>query len=286
MKSQVIYRDKIRAMSDLRKISVITIINPGTRFYVTAIKSFVYQTYQDTEWIIIDNTGHNLMASKIRPYLQNDERINFVQNTFVRPKLAVLEQALELAEGVYVAFLDPQDYWTDEKLARQVGFMMRFGTSLSHTSYAFGDDKCHLINIGCYHVSGDYNLLNYRPQNPVAASTLMLNKDRAVLDFSKFDQTENTDLMTFFLKNGLVSSGLTDVLTLCRPIFNKNTQSQIDHLVHELLIANPDDKTTLLRVVEHYAHQALNVENLHLDPGVCIGYEVITSLNKLRNFKV
>lgn len=273
-------------MSDLRKISVITIINPGTRFYVTAIKSFIYQTYQDTEWIIIDNSGHHLIASKIRPYIEKDERIKFFQNTFVHSKLDVLQQALDLAEGMYVAFLDPQDYWTNEKLARQIAFMMRFGSPLSHTSYAFGDDKCHLINIGCYHVGGDYNLLNYKPSNPISVSTLMLNHDRAVLDFSKFNEMEAADLMTFFLKNGLVSSGLTDVMTLCRPIFDKTTQSKIDHLVHDLLVANPEDKTTLLRVVEHFAHQALNVENLHLDPGVCIGYEVITSLNKLRNFKI
>ena len=273
-------------MLNLQKISVVTIINPGTRFYVTAVKSFMYQTYKNAEWIVIDNSGKNLIGAKFAKYEQKDERIRFFENPIVLRHDEVLKQAFDLAQGSYLAFLDPQDYWIHDKLSRQVGFMMRFGAPLSHTSYAFGDDKCHLLNIGCYHISGDFNLLNYKTKNPACISTLMINKERTRIDFEKYEEGENSDLMTFFLKNGLISAGLTDVMTLCRPVFDKKTQTKIDGLIRDLLLANPDDKTTALRVVEHHAYSAKNVDGLKLDPSVCIGHEVVTSMNKLRNFKI
>lgn len=273
-------------MLDLKKISVVTIINSGTRFYVTAIKSFMYQTYKNAEWIIIDNSGRNLIASKLDRYMQKDERIQFYHNEFPLSKADVLKQAFELASGAYIAFLDPQDYWINDKLSRQIAVMMRFGAPMTHTSYAFGDDKCHLLPIGCYHIEGELNLLNYKLKNPVSISTLMLSKDRTVIDFSKYEEGENADLMTFFLKNGVVSTGIADVMTLCRPIFDKKTQSKMDDMIHRLMISNPDDKTTALRVIEHHAYGALNVEGIKLDPSICIGHDVVSSLNRLRNFKV
>ena len=273
-------------MLDLKKISVVTIINSGTRFYVTAIKSFMYQTYKNAEWIIIDNSARNLIASKIDRYMQKDERIRFFYNEIPLSRPEVLKQAFNAAQGSYIAFLDPQDYWVIDKLSRQIALMMRFGAPMSHTSYAFADDKCHLLPIGCYHVEGELNLLNYKIKNPVSVSTLMLNKDRVAIDFSKYEEGENSDLMTFFLKNGVVSTGTTDVMTLCRPIFDRKTQSKMDDMIRRLMISNPDDKTTALRVVEHHAYGALNVEGLKLDPNICIGHDVIASLNRLRNFKI
>jgi len=273
-------------MSELKKVSVVTIINKGTRFYVTAIKSFLYQSYANTQWIVIDNSGRNIVASKIAKYLQKDTRISFYNNEKVLTAPEVFKQAIDLCNGSYVAFLDPQDYWIKDKLMRQLSFMMRFAAHLCHTSYAFADDKCHLLPIGCYHVEGNFNILNYSTKNPVSLSTLMLYKDHVKLDFGKYDNEEGTDLMTFLLKNGLVSTGIADVMTLCRPIFDKSTQSKIDELLHRLMVENPDDKTTSMRVIEHLAYNALNVEGIKLDPSVCIGHDVVTSLNRLRNFKI
>ena len=71
--------------------------------------------------------------------------------------------------------------------------MSRFAAKLSHTAYAFADDKYHLLPIGCYHVESELNLLNYKIKNPTAISTLMLHKDHVLLDFSKYEDMTLTD---------------------------------------------------------------------------------------------
>ncbi|MBO4294149.1 MAG: hypothetical protein J5896_01730, partial [Alphaproteobacteria bacterium] len=95
-----------------------------------------------------------------------------------------------------------------------------------------------------------------------------------------------SDEMMFFLKTGLVSSGMSDVLTLCRPIFDEDTRAELEKMIASVSAQNPNAADITLRVLEHHAHAALNVEGLKLDPTICIGYDVIASLTKLRNYKI
>lgn len=272
-------------MVEIRKVSVVSIVEKGTRFYLTALKSFAYQTYQNSEWLIIDNTGSDVLQKKLQKYLLKDKRLRFICNEQPQPKAVVLKQAFDLASGDYIAFLNPYDLWVKDKLARQIGFMVRYKAPLCHTSYAFADDKYHLLPIGCYHIERDLSLLNYTPKNPVSLSTLMLSKD-VLLDFSKFEYSFGNDEMTFFLKSGIISSGMTDVLTLCRPVFDIQTQRKIEELVNSISKENPNAEIITSKVLEHHVHSALNIEGLKLDPSICIGYDVITSLTKLKNFKI
>ena len=272
-------------MLEIKKISVVTIVEKGVRFYLTALKSFAYQSYRNSTWLIIDNTGTDILREKLQKYAAKDKRIRIVSNKTPLSKAAVLKQAFDLCTGDYIAFLNPTDFWVKDKMARQIGFMMRYKAPLCHTSYAFADDKYHLLPVGCYHIEKDLSLLNYTQKNPVSLSTLMLSCDIR-LDFSKFENSPESDEMTFFLKSGVVSAGMSDVLTLCRPVFDRQTQMKIDELINGLDKETPNAEVIVSRVLEHHAPSALNIEGLKLDPSVCIGYDVITSLTKLKNFKV
>ena len=164
--------------------------------------------------------------------------------------------------------------------------MMRYNAPLSHTGYAFGDDKANLLPIGCYHVPSEINYLNYNPNNPVAISTIMINKERTKINLEKFDNEEHKGIMLFLLHSGYVSSGLTDVTTLCRPIFDAEMKEKIENLIKKVREQNPKDKSIVLRVLEYHAYKASNVANLKLDPSICISHDVMQSLSRLRNFKI
>lgn len=274
-------------MAGLKKISVVSILQQGMRFYLTALKSFAYQTYIDVEWIIVDNTGHNVLKSRLERYLNGSRKIKVYANAKPLKDVEVLQQAFGLCNGEFVAFLNPRDFWTKDKLSKQIAFMLRYMAPLSHTSYAFADDKCNLLSIGCYHSLRELNMLNYSLQNPVSNSTLMINREKVLLDFGKYEEDNpDFDFMTFLLKHGIVSSGMSEVMTLCRPVFDKERQSKIDAMVRQLLLENPDDKTIGQRVLEYHAYSALNVQGLKLDPSICIGYDVVLSLRKLKEIQI
>lgn len=272
-------------MVEIRKVSVVSIVEKGARFYLTALKSFAYQSYQNTEWLIIENTGSSILQNRLQKYVEKDKRIRVIVNENPLPKALVFKQAFEFVTGDYIAFLNPTDLWVKDKIARQIGFMMRYKAPLSHTSYAFADDKYHLLPVGCYHTERDLSMLNYNLKNPVSLSTLMIGKD-VFLDFSKFEYSPSNDEMMFFLKSGVISSGMSDVLTLCRPVFDRQTQQKIEEMIQSISKQNPNAEIIRSRILEHHIHSALNVEGLKLDPTICIGYDVITSLTKLKNFKI
>lgn len=274
-------------MAGLKKISVVSVLEKGMRFYLTALKSFLYQTYIDVEWIIVDNTGHNVLKNKLQRYLDGSRKIYVYANEKPLKEKDVLQQAFSLCNGEFIAFLDLKDFWTKDKLSKQIAFMLRYMTPISHTSYAFADDKCNLLSIGCYHSLRELNMLNYSLKNPVSNSTIMINKERFMPDFSRYEEDNpDFDFMMFLLKHGVVSSGMSEVMTLCRPIFDEERLSKIDAMVQQLLLENPEDKTIGQRVLEYHAGSALNVQGLKLDPSICIGYDVVLSLKKLKEIQI
>lgn len=275
-------------MENLKKISVITVLNRGMRFYMTALKSYLYQTYPNTEWLIIDNTGKNIIRSKFMKYLMHENRIRILTNLVSLSPQDVLRQGVENTQGEYIAFLRPVDYWVKDKLSRQMAYMERYKAMLSHTSYAFGDNECHLLKVGCYHSETELNLLNYDVnKNPVSVSTMMFRRYYTPIDCGKFDEkTGQFDIMLLFLKSGVVSSGMSDVMTVCRPLFSKSEQLKIDQVVKEINQIDTTDDSLKAKVLEHYAMNALNVAPLKLDPYGCVGHDVIDSLIELQNFKI
>ncbi len=272
-------------MADLKKISVITVFNQGMRFYNTALKSFLYQSYSNKEWLIIDNTGNNVISSKFATRLQQKNNIRILVNQ--SPLLAqdVLKQGIENAQGEYIALLRPTDYWIKDKLLHQMAYMERYKSVLSNTSYTFGDSDCHLLKLGCYHCEGELNMLNYNiEKNPVSVSTIMFRKNYTPLHYGKID--EKFDIMSLFLKSGAVSLGISEVMTICRLSFSKAEQKKIDQLLKEMKAIDTQDSALKIRVLEHYAMKALNVAPLTLDPSNCAGHEVVNSLIELQNFKI
>lgn len=74
------------------------------------IESVIKQTYIFWELIIIDDWF-------------KDERIRLIQNTENSGAAISRNKGLKLAKGKYVAFLDSDDIWADEKFSIQVDFM-------------------------------------------------------------------------------------------------------------------------------------------------------------------
>ena len=272
-------------MPDLKKVSVVTVFNKGMRFYSTALKSFLYQSYANTEWIIIDNSGKNLIQSKFQRYLAKENRIRIIANSSPLSAQDVFKQGIESADGEYIALLSPFDYWIKDKILRQIAYMERYKAVLSHTSYAFGDDECHLLKIGCYHCERELNLLNYDMQkNPVCLSTIVFRRDYTPLNYGKSD--EPFDVMSLLLKSGATSLGISEVMSVCRLFFSQGDQLKIDQIIKDLKQIDTSDSALKVRVLEHHASKALNVEPLKLDPHNCVGHEVIQSLIELQNFKI
>lgn len=117
------------------QVSIITPTYNCARFIVETIKSVQAQTFTDWEMIISDDCSTDGTYNVIEPYLQSDNRIKYICNEKNSGAAITRNNALKIAKGRWIAFLDSDDLWMPEKLERQIQFMVSNGYSFSYHDY-------------------------------------------------------------------------------------------------------------------------------------------------------
>jgi glycosyltransferase involved in cell wall biosynthesis len=90
-----------------------------------AIRSVLNQTYQDWELIVVDDGSVDETDRAIKQF--NDKRLRYLRHHRNRGQSAAQNTALEAAHGKYIAFLDSDDEWLPEKLAKEVALFEASG---------------------------------------------------------------------------------------------------------------------------------------------------------------
>ena len=96
-------------------ISCIIPIFNGERFLGEALESVLAQTYQPVEIIVVDDGSTDGTAEVARRY---GERVHYLWQPNAG-QTAARNMGLSEAKGEFIAFLDGDDLWHREKLARQ-----------------------------------------------------------------------------------------------------------------------------------------------------------------------
>lgn len=104
-----------------------------------AIRSVLEQAVP-LELIIVEDKSGDGTESVIREFL-DDERVIYISNEVNAGVAASRNKGIELAKGKYIAFLDSDDYWTPDKLERQVAFMEEDNKVLSSTGRELIDEN-------------------------------------------------------------------------------------------------------------------------------------------------
>jgi glycosyltransferase involved in cell wall biosynthesis len=105
------------------------------RWLRECVDSALAQTYSDLEVIVIDDNSPDSSPEILKGY---GGRIRLALNSKNRGTYGVLDQALEMATGEYVAVLNSDDVWEPSKIQRQIENMG--DAVLSYTGGMFIDD--------------------------------------------------------------------------------------------------------------------------------------------------
>ena len=100
------------------KVSVIIPTHNRANYLPAAIQSVLEQTFQDFELIVVDDASSDNTAAVVKSF--TDSRISFSRLDANRGGSAARNQGILTATADYLAFLDDDDEWAPDKLARQV----------------------------------------------------------------------------------------------------------------------------------------------------------------------
>ncbi len=194
-------------------VSVIMPCYNMERFISDTIQSVQGQTYPHWELLIVDDTSTDKTAEIVKSYQDKDGRIHF----FVKPKHTGIadtrNQALDMAKGLFLAFIDADDIWHPEKLERQLQFMTERNIGFSYSSYDCVDENGELLN-KTIKAAGDLDYETYLHNTLIGCSTVMLDKSIiGHVSVPDFRTSEDTATWLNILKKGFIAYAIDEPLT-------------------------------------------------------------------------
>lgn len=156
-----------------------------------AIESVKKQTYKNIEIIIVNDcsTDERYYNTKF----ENCNIIHLSENSKTRfgyacPGGYQRNFGLNIARGEYIAFLDDDDCWLEDKLKKQIHLMKKTNCNLSCSNAFKGNGKYNKLNN--YQPYFD-NVLNYKLNGITSSKVSMYIKNKNIIDYPNYVITDS-----------------------------------------------------------------------------------------------
>ncbi|MFY0630551.1 MAG: glycosyltransferase [Flavobacteriaceae bacterium] len=117
-------------------VSVIMPAYNAASFIKEAIESVINQTYENWELIIINDGSKDNTLEIIHSFASNSDKIKYIDCQRNRGVAYARNRGISIAKGQFLALLDSDDVWLNEKLKVQVSFLLdKKDSSLVYSSY-------------------------------------------------------------------------------------------------------------------------------------------------------
>ncbi|PGA14220.1 hypothetical protein COL65_22230 [Priestia aryabhattai] len=100
---------------------IMSVYNTENSYLVEAIESILNQTYENFEFIIIDDCTNEGNVEVIKKY--KDSRINLIQNKNNLGLTRSLNKGIKLAKGKYIARMDADDISELDRFEKQINYL-------------------------------------------------------------------------------------------------------------------------------------------------------------------
>lgn len=137
-------------MSNMNKelVSVIMPTYNAGKYLSDSIGSILAQTYENLELLVTDDgSTEERTLQLLEEFSEKDPRVKVV---YLKENLGSghsRNNAIERAEGRYIAFCDCDDRWMPEKLERQIAYMQEKDCSLVSSSYLICNEDSEITGI-------------------------------------------------------------------------------------------------------------------------------------------
>lgn len=235
-------------------VSVITPTYNCGKFIADTIRSVQAQTYPNWEMIIMDDCSTDDTRDIVGALSRQDSRIKYHCLPANAGAAVARTEAMRLAEGQWMAFLDSDDLWHPEKLQRQLDFMQENGCVFSCTAYEQIDETGKpLGKIVCTVPKTDYNRLLL--DCPVGNSTVMYSVEK----MGKFEvpniRKRNDDALWLqMLKKEPYIWGLPEVLMQYRLRSGSISRNKLKVIKYHWVLYRRIEHLSLPRSLFHIAY--------------------------------
>ena len=220
-------------------VSVIMSVYNGEKYLVQAIDSILNQTYQNFEFIIIDDCSTDNSSHILQEYAQKDSRIKIIKkevNQGLKGFIKNLNLGISLAKGKYIARMDADDISLPERFQKQVDFLE------NNPEITLVGAQLNLINEQNKITGEAIAALQHRDivkritsQIQLFHPVIMFRKDQNIQYREKFLYCEDYDLYLNLITQGKKLANLNEKLLHYR-ILESSISRKGDNFVKKLMV--------------------------------------------------
>lgn len=211
-------------------VSIITPVYNASSFIDQTLSSVLRQSYKDYEVILVDDCSNDNSAEIIAKYTEKYPNIIYYKQETNQGAAVARNKALEMAKGRYVAFLDSDDVWCEDKLAKQLAFLKKKNCAITCTALDCIDEEDKPLNSirnVCDVIS--YQLLLHNTM--IATSTVLIDRNKSgnfCMPLRRGGQDYATWLM--LMRSGENCYGLNEVLCHYRVLKHSLSSNKLNSI--------------------------------------------------------
>lgn len=217
---------------NLPLVSVVMPLYNAEKFVKKAIDSVLNQTYKNFELIIVDDCSSDGSLEIVKKLANNNEEIKIISNKENSGVSKTRNKGILEANGEYIALLDSDDIWTEEKLEKQVALLLNNEAQIVYCSYGFINENDQPIKKP-FIVPEKTNFHKMLTKSVISCSTALIKTD--LLKNNLFDEKyyhEDYVLWMTLLSDGAKAIGSKEVLAHYRQVSNSRSSDKKNSALH------------------------------------------------------
>jgi glycosyltransferase involved in cell wall biosynthesis len=157
------------------KVSVIMNCYNGVDYVEDAIESVIAQTYNNWELIFWDNKSTDLSSNVLKKF--KDYRIKYYLSNEHTSQYEARRRAVLEAKGEFIAFLDVDDWWKEDKIEKQLKLFLDKDVGLATCNYWIVNERKKTKKLAFKNIPTGHVTEKLLKRNFVGMSTLIMKKD-------------------------------------------------------------------------------------------------------------
>lgn len=228
------------------------------KYIKESIESVKKQTNKNWRLIIIDDLSTDNTIEEISDSIKDiKEKVLLIKLNKHNGVAKTRNIGIENSTNKYIAFLDADDKWKENKLEKQIEFMKKNKYSFTYTQYTYLKDKKEKK------VKTFPNSLNYNQalkNTYILTSTVMIDTSQIPKEYIHMPNVESEDTATWWniLKKGYIANGLKENLTIYRITKKGLSSNKFRNLKRTWKLYRKQEKLSVIKTIYYFTNYIIN----------------------------
>lgn len=240
---------------------LVSIIMPnynGGKYLKETLESVLAQTYTNWELLFVDDCSTDNSLEIINEYQARDERIKIFKKEKNTGAAQSRNYALREAKGRWIAFLDSDDLWREDKLEKQINFMKENECAFSFSWYEVINAESEKLNAFCPNQK-EYTYKDILKHCSIGCLTAVYDREIIGIVYMPVEAIKREDFACWLsiLRNGKTAKCLPETLAFYRVHSNSVSSNKFKMIKWQWNVYRKVERLSFIKSCYYMAHWAI-----------------------------